>query len=233
MATVLTRERGLLRAVVHGARGRSKRAASLQLLTEVEISVFRREGSDLGSVREIEPRQSAFSLAMRPDTALLLPYMAESALAFCPPEMAVQETYRLIRHVLDALIEGQAPGPLAGRYFECWILKLAGIFPSVRTCSVCGNALSGKAAFEPSGPFLLHPDCGERGRPLVTEGTVALLQSITASPLPAVRLPQAQEREALLGAEMIAREVRRHFLGFELKSYALLGVLDATPRSPC
>ena len=126
VAALLTKDHGVVRAAVRGARGRSKRAAALQLLTEVSLTYFRREGADLARVDDLEIVASAFGLASRAETAMLLPYIAESALTFVPESELGGEVFRLVRHVLDALGAGVA-APLAARYFEVWLLHFAGI----------------------------------------------------------------------------------------------------------
>jgi DNA repair protein RecO len=128
VAAFLTADHGVVRAAVRGARGRSKRAAALQLLTEVSLTYFRREGAELARVEGLEIVASAFELASRAETAMLLPYLAESALTFVPESEQGGEVYRLVRHVLDALSRG-VPAPLAARYFEAWLLRFAGILP--------------------------------------------------------------------------------------------------------
>jgi DNA repair protein RecO (recombination protein O) len=233
VATLLTREKGLVRAVVHGARGKTKRAAFLQTLTEVGLTLFHREGADLMSVREVELVKSAFELACRPETSFLLPYLAESLLVFSPPDHAVPEAYRLVRHVLDTLQEEKATAPLATRYFEFWLLKLSGLFPDVRGCEACGNPLAGTVVFEAEGPHFLHAECAERGRPVLPFATIQLLRAFAANSLDKVAGIETTARPVLAGVEMVAREVRRRFLGFELKSYSMLGVLDPDPSSPC
>jgi DNA repair protein RecO len=126
VVALLTKDHGVVRAAVRGARGRSKRSAALQLLTEVAVTYFRKEGADLARVDGLEILKSAFDLAARPATAMLLPYLAESALTFVPESEQGGEVYRLVRHVLDAL-EAGAPAPLAARYFEVWLLRFAGV----------------------------------------------------------------------------------------------------------
>jgi recombinational DNA repair protein (RecF pathway) len=74
----------------------------------------------------LEIVKSAFDLAARPGTAMLLPYLAESALTFVPESEQGGEVHRLVRHVLDAL-EAGVPSPLAARYFEVWLLRFAGV----------------------------------------------------------------------------------------------------------
>ncbi len=126
VAAFLTKDHGVVRAAVRGARGRSKRGAALQLLTELSLTYFRKEGADLARVDALEIVKSAFDLAANPATAMLLPYVAESALTFVPESELGGDVYRLVRHVLDAL-EGGAPAPLATRYFEAWLLRFAGV----------------------------------------------------------------------------------------------------------
>ena len=125
---LLTKDHGVVRAAVRGARGKSKRAAALQLLTEVSLTYFRREGADLARVDDLEIVASAFDLASRAESAMLLPYLAESALTFVPESEQGGDVYRLVRHVLDALLAG-VPAPLASRYFEVWLLRFAGVLP--------------------------------------------------------------------------------------------------------
>lgn len=115
-----------MRAAVRGARGKSKRAAALQLLTEVAVTYFRKEGADLARVDGLEIVKSAYDLASRPASAMLLPYLAESALTFVPESEQGGDVYRLVRHVLDGLESG-VPAPLAARYFEVWLLRFAGV----------------------------------------------------------------------------------------------------------
>lgn len=126
VAALLTRDQGVVRAAVRGARGRSRRAAALQLLTEVAVTYFRKEGADLARVDDLEIVRSAFDLAADAGAAMLLPYVAESALTFVPESELGDDVYRLVRHVLDALAGG-VPAPLAARYFEVWLLRFAGV----------------------------------------------------------------------------------------------------------
>ncbi len=123
---LLTKDHGVVRAAVRGARGKSKRAAALQLLTEVSLTYFRKEGADLARVDGLEIVRSAYDLAVNPAAAMLLPYLAESALTFVPESELGGDVYRLVRHVLDALESG-VPAPLATRYFETWLLRFAGV----------------------------------------------------------------------------------------------------------
>ncbi len=141
VAAFLTKDHGVVRAAVRGARGRSKRAAALQLLTELSLTYFRKEGADLARVDGLEIVRSAFDLAANASAAMLLPYMAESALTFVPESELGGDVYRLVRHVLDAL-EAGAPAPLATRYFETWLLRFAGVLDEEEAPEAARKALA-------------------------------------------------------------------------------------------
>ncbi len=141
VVAILTKDHGVVRAAVRGARGKSKRSAALQLLTEVAVTYFRKEGADLARVDGLEIVKSAFELAALSGTAMLLPYLAESALTFVPESEQGGDVYRLVRHVLDALDAG-VPAPLAARYFEVWLLRFAGVLDEDEVAEPAGGILA-------------------------------------------------------------------------------------------
>jgi DNA repair protein RecO len=220
----LTESDGVVRAAVRGARGKSKKAASLQLLSEVAVTFFRKEGAELARLEAVELVRSAFDLATRPETAMLLPYIAESAAIFVPEAEPGDEVFRLVRHVLTALREG-TPAGLAARYFEAWLLRFAGLLPDDVVCAACGDRLPpGGVRLDPEIPGFVSPECAGRATIPVPASARALLAAFRKGSLPAVAARRADA--AALGAlDEVAREVRRRFLGHELKSYRFLGSL--------
>ena len=223
MAALLTKESGLLRAVVKGARGRSKRAAALQLLTEVAVTLYRREGQELARVESIEIARSSFVLACRPESAMLLPYIAETIATFVPDSEPGGEVYRLTRLVLDAL-EAGVEALLVTRYFEVWMLRFAGLLPEGRTCAVCGEPLgAGPVRLDPEIPGFACAACAGRGSIPVARQSLALLKEIRRTKLTEwPGLGSGVLREDLEEIESLTREVRRRFLGHELKSHRFL-----------
>lgn len=222
-AALLTRDHGVVRAAVKGARGKTRRAAALQLLTEVSVTYFRKEGQDLARLESIEIVRSAFSLSTRAETAMLLPYLAESALTFVPESEPGGEVYRLVRHVLDALETG-IDATLAARYFEVWLLFFAGLLPQDEKCAACRAPLGDGAVFlDPEHTGFFDDACAPRGAVLLSAPARDLLRSIRRRRLPLLPLPPEPVLDAL---EDAAREVRRRFLGHELKSYRFLRTLS-------
>ncbi|MEO6326873.1 MAG: DNA repair protein RecO, partial [Thermoanaerobaculia bacterium] len=183
VAALLTKDSGLLRAVVKGARGKSKRAAALQLLTEVALTIYRREGQELARVESLEIVRSSFDLACRSESAMLLPYISENVLTFVPDSEPGGDVYRLTRHLLDALELGVAP-LLATRYFEVWMLRFAGLLPEARECAVCGEPLGdGPVRLDPEIPGFASPECAGRGSIPVARESLVLLQTIRRTKL--------------------------------------------------
>ncbi len=228
VAALLTKDHGVVRGAVKGARGPSRRRAALETLTEVSVTYFRRESADLARVDRVEVLRSAFALAQQAATAMLLPYVAESALTFVPEQEPGTEVYRLVRHVLDALEAGIDPD-VSARYFEAWLLRFAGLLPEDGTCVSCGEAVPpGAARLDPHVPGLGHVECvpASRGIP-VPASSRALLAALRRRPLPQVAADGGGPgREGLEGVETLCREVRRRFLGHELKSYRFLDSLS-------
>lgn len=186
---------------------------------------YRKEGAELARLDGLELVTSAFDLASREETAMLLPYIAESALTFVPEAEPGDEIYRLVRHVLDALRDG-APATLAARYFEAWLLRFAGLLPEDGVCAACGEPLpEGSVRLDPEIPGFISSECARRGAILVPAAARALLPAFRKGSLKSLAARRI-EPSALAVLDEVAREIRRRFLGHELKSYCFLRTLS-------
>jgi len=136
----LTRDRGKKRGVAQGARRmRSRFGGALEPLTRVGVTYFEKESRELVSLNYAEPLSSPL-WSIRGDALGHTGYFAE-LIDECALEGDADETlYRLGSAVVDALAGGVAIEPLA-RYFEYWLLRLQGVYPSVLACATCGTAL--------------------------------------------------------------------------------------------
>lgn len=225
MLTLLTRDGGVVRAALRGARRRFRHGAVLELLTEVSVTLFQKEGSDLARADGLELVRSAFGLASRAATAMLLPYVAESLSTFLPEAESAPEAYRLVRHVLDSL-EAGAPADLAARYFEAWLLRFAGLLPGGTECAACGRDLStGGARFDAELPGLVGNECASPGSVPVAGTVLSLLGDIRRSRLDELVRRGSGDAASLRALEGLLREVRRRFLGHELRSHRFLDSL--------
>jgi DNA repair protein RecO (recombination protein O) len=219
IVSFLTRDFGKKRGVARGARRpRSVFAGALEPMTEADVVYYEKEGGDLVSIRSVDPIRASFSLSTDLERALLLPAMAESLETFVSESDPAEPFYRLARHAMDALFAGGGAAATAA-YFDVWILKLSGLFPSLRECARCGAQLpeSGALAFDERLPGFLGAECRSGAGIRLSAPARATLARFLSAPLdPASDPPGLPEVAAM------ARLSRRHFLGHELKSQRVL-----------
>lgn len=135
----LTRDRGKKRGVANGARRpRSRFAGALEPLTRVGIGYYEREQRDLVRVSYAETQCSPL-LASRPDALTHVGYFAELIDEWAQEGDPSERLFRLGTATLDALAAGVPTSALA-RYFEYWLLRLQGVYPSHLACHRCGTA---------------------------------------------------------------------------------------------
>ena len=125
----LTRDRGKKRGVAQGARRpRSKFRGALEPLTEVRVAYFEKERRELVNLNYAETVRSPLGAAT-PEVLGYTHYFAELIDAWAADDDADERLFRLGCSVLDALAAGTASDALA-RYFECWLLRLQGVYPT-------------------------------------------------------------------------------------------------------
>ena len=124
----LTRDRGKKRGVAPNARKSRKRfGAALEPLTEVRVSYVEKEQRELVGLNYAEPVRSPLRAAS-PEALGYSQYFAELIDEWAAEADVDERLYRLGTSVLEALVEGAPTEPLA-RYFECWLLRLQGVYP--------------------------------------------------------------------------------------------------------
>jgi DNA repair protein RecO (recombination protein O) len=124
----LTRDRGKKRGVAPNARKSRKRfGAALEPLTEVRVSYFEKERRELVGLNYAEPVRSPLSAAS-PEALGYSHYFAELIDEWAAEADVDEKLFRLGTSALEALLTGAPPEALA-RYFECWLLRLQGVYP--------------------------------------------------------------------------------------------------------
>jgi DNA repair protein RecO (recombination protein O) len=124
----LTRDRGKKRGVAQGARRpRSRFRGALEPLTEARVAYFEKERRELVGLNYAEAVRSPLGAAS-PEALGYSHYFAELIDAWAADADADERMYRLGSAALEALTTGAAVEPLA-RYFECWLLRLQGVYP--------------------------------------------------------------------------------------------------------
>jgi DNA repair protein RecO (recombination protein O) len=135
----------VVRAVARGARRlKSRFGAGLEPYTLLALSFYEKEGRELHSVRDAEILRSYFHLSRSAETMKALAYMGELVLEFAPPHEPNEKLFRMVNACLEALARSPADIAAITRYFEVWLLKLAGFLPNIRSCADCGKRLEGE-----------------------------------------------------------------------------------------
>lgn len=138
----LTRHAGVVRTVARGARRlKSRFGAGLEPFTIIALTYYEKEGRELVSLRQAEIIRSFFGLASRSETVAALAYMSELVMEFAPPHEPNERLFRMVQAVVEALASAPDDLPALLRYFEIWILRLAGFLPDMRSCAECAKTL--------------------------------------------------------------------------------------------
>jgi len=219
LVVLLTRERGKVRAMAKGARGRRSRFQSaLEPLSEVRVGLYGRQGAELYRLGQCELLRSAFRTAGRGlDVALALSYFAELLDAFAQEGEADDTVYRLATSVLHAAGEGASSVSLT-RYLEAWLLKLQGIYPPLDTCASCGGALAeGALWYHEAAHGFVCRRCGPASGPMLSEAGRDFLRTSFRRPPGEVEDSPAAATLQGFHQSLITRHLER-----ELRSFRVL-----------
>ena len=195
----LTADRGKRRGVARGARRpRSRFGGGLEPFTRVRTTYFEHERRDLVRLRQVEPLSSPLTSA-RAEALLYVSYFAELIDEWAPEADPNERLFRLGSGVAAALA-ADAPVERLARYFEYWLLRLQGVYPSLTACRRCGGALEGGTVrLSPRLDGLLCARCAAAGEgaPLSSDALAFLRAARTAPPggLSDVALPARAGRE--------------------------------------
>lgn len=223
IVTLITPDYGKVRAVAKGARTKySRYAGQLHLLARLRCGWFEKESSDLARLREVHLERAATGLQKDLEGLLLGTYLAEQASVFVQENEESVRLFRLLDSCLEALLRDGVDEALVGRYYEAWMLRLAGIFPHPSECPACERPLVDLAVLLDGVDGLVCGDCarGQRGLE-VGPGVLGFLRRISSQRVQEVAAdPPAAE--LLERVEELTARVRREFLGQELRSYTVL-----------
>jgi len=220
-----TRNEGKVRGVAHGARKlRSRFGASLEPFTEVSLTYFQKEHKELVSISSCEIIRSQFVTGISSERMGLMQYMAELVDLFMLDHEPNQTAYRLIGATLEALSKAKNGEMMVlARYFEIWMLKIAGFFPDWRHCGLCEKELAGEIAVYLTSEGI--PQCtacsGRRGEEVFPAVWKTIQDTLTCSPDKFLSLPRDGRLIAQTGSvvtRLIARALEREPRSYEVLS---------------
>lgn len=208
----LTRSAGLVRAVAKGARRmKSRFGAALEPFTVIKLTYHEKENRELVTISNAEILKSNFDLAAQVEAGEVLAYMAELIGEFAPPHEADEKMFRMLSACVEALAAGADYSRTVMRYFEVWVLRLAGLFPDLRSCSECGVELG--ESDEAITDIELRPhcrDCRHHGSSVISLSVMRTLHATyRLSPLKFAELHRLSESDDSELGEITHRLITR------------------------
>jgi DNA repair protein RecO (recombination protein O) len=141
IVSFFSRDFGKIRGVANGARRMKNRfGVSLEPMAHSRIMFFEKENHDLVRIQSADLLDSPMKLFQDYDRAVFVGHIVELMDRFLPEREPQDTVFRLVRMTARALEQG-CPIEFASCYFDIWMLRLAGVFPNLFTCSACSRQL--------------------------------------------------------------------------------------------
>ena len=221
MVIFLTPEHGKRKGWAYGARSlRSRFGAALEPLSKVRIGYVERESDEVVRIESVDLVRSLFPAQQNLLSSVAATYIAELVDTFAPANDPAELIYRLLDRTTEALLEGKPPMPIVA-YAEVWILRLGGIFPSLRNCMECGGPLGRPLRFDARLQGFVCDDCAGRDAETIPNDVAEAIEAVMRLPVGELALQPIAEA-TLFELRSLAGAMRRHFLGHELKSFEVL-----------
>lgn len=218
MVVFLTPDHGKRKGWAYGARAiKSRFGAALEPLAKVRIGYSERESEEVVRIESVDLVRSLFPAQQNLISSVSATYIAEMVDTFAPANDPAERIYRLLDHTTEALLKGSAPLAVV-TYAEIWILRVAGIFPSWRTCIECGGPAGRPLRFDTRAEGFVCESCATRDSFLLDNEVADALDMLAKLPVDAF----SAATEVLMEIRSLAGTVRRNFLGHELKSFEVL-----------
>lgn len=221
LVVFITPDRGKLKGWAYGARGmRNRFGAALEPMAKIEVRFLEKESEETVRIESVELIRSLFPAQQNLRQSFAASYIAETIDVFVQQDEPAELTFRLADHLGEGLLAGADPVALVA-YSEIWALRIAGILPSPRSCSVCDRPLTEVLLYEPEHGAFVCPDCETGESEAVIGRTGELLRAALGQPVERFASVYANDA-AIDDLRTFARRIRRNFLGHELKSYDML-----------
>ncbi len=137
LVTLLTAERGLMKAVAPGAAKIKNRFGSLlELFSEGEFHYYWHEDKELVILSKGEIKKSFFTMVSAAENVFYFYLMAEVVLKFIPPNHHDTRIYKLLMAILQGREKKLAVDWLL-LYFLVWFLRSEGLLFNPDRCSNC------------------------------------------------------------------------------------------------
>src|SRR5216684_864903 len=221
LVVFLTPDHGKVKGYAYGARSmRTRFGASLEPLAKVRIGYIEREGDEIVRIESVDLIRSLFPAQQNLAASVAASYLAETVDTFAQSGDPAELIYRLLDRTTEALLNGAVPLRVVA-YAEVWILRLAGVLPSLRNCNACDEPLGRPLRFDAQAHGFVCTKCGAENAQAIAQ----VIANDVAEVLDAImRFPASEfaardvSAEVLIEVRSLAAFFRRNFLGHELKS---------------
>jgi DNA repair protein RecO (recombination protein O) len=222
----LTRDRGKKRGVAKGARRiKSRFLGALEPMTRASVVYFEKENRELVSLNSVDILRSPLT-ARDPQAFGYVGYLAELIDAWAQDSDPSETLFRLGAAVLEGLAS-DVPVEALVRYFEYWLLRLQGVYPSLAACQQCGVELADGAWLAARTRMLVCRSCGTGAGAIVLSppalGFLRAAGSLAPARLGELDLSEGAAREL----EAAHRALMAWHLEKELRSTRVLRDLHA------
>jgi DNA repair protein RecO (recombination protein O) len=216
----LTRDRGKKRGVAKGARRvKSQFVGALEPMTLAGVAYYEREQRDLVRINYVEMTRSPLSGASG-EALGHVGYFAELIDEWAPESHADERLFRLGAAITEAIAGGTPIEPLA-RYFEYWILRLQGVYPSLAACPGCAEPFTTGAVMPPRDDLFVCRTCAPDGGAAVSVEALRFLKAAGATAPDRLQSIPLQARAAR-ELETVHRRLLSLHLEKDLKSARVL-----------
>ncbi len=221
IVTFLSRDEGKLRGVAKGARKLKQRfGPAFEPMTHAQIVYFEKGTSDLVRVESAEIVRCYFPESG--ETAAVLACVAELMDGFAQEKEANDVLFRLGLAVAGAANEGN--GRVALTYFEIWLLRIAGLLPSIGRCAGCNRDVSEDESLYATaevGGLRCDRCCARPGMSLGPAERRFIAESFRTPPSEMATRDPAPVAIAL-ACHRYLRTAIEHTLGRRVKSYSIV-----------
>ena len=137
LVTVLTEDRGVIRAFVRqGKNIKSKNAAATALLSYSEFRIY--QSKDRYIIDSAELLELFYDLRRDIEKLALAQYFCELASFYAPQDTPSHDFLRLLLNSIYLVTKGQKPNKIIKAAFEMRLLSMAGYMPDLLACRHCG-----------------------------------------------------------------------------------------------
>ena len=178
--TIFTREFGIIKAVVYGAKSiKSKKGAACQFLTYADF-VLSSKNSDLMTVQSVDVIESFYPLREDIEKLSLCVYFADLTYALLNQNSADEAVLSLFLNTVYALCYRDFSQKIIKAVFEMRITSLAGYMPNISECCVCASK-ENFLAFSESFGGIVCKNCVHKGDIIITPDVYKAISYIIKS----------------------------------------------------